>query len=182
MPTITIPDKSVVNIGRGGKYGALPVEWSRVPQNVLDHIWETYSAQYITDASNSGGTESTGEDRVALANKKLDQMYAGEVRAHRAAGEPANPVEAEVYKMAIANMRLMLSDIAVPKSVKGPIPRLLHQINMSRATRNLEPVPTILVAVALYMAGPQGKKVQASAERIVRERQAAAGELADSGI
>src|SRR6266702_4603706 len=85
MPTITIPDKSVVNIGRGGKYGALPVEWSRVPQNVLDHIWETYSAQYITDASNSGGTESTGEDR--------DRQYAAHAKRYRRAeiGQRSDP-------------------------------------------------------------------------------------------
>jgi|SRR5216684_3376425 len=186
MPTLNLPDSVSINIGRGGKYGTLTVDTSRFNDAVQAYIYDYGLRQCLNDAA-ATKTDDAGEPLsngavLALAEKRLANMYTGELRAHRATGEPADPIEAEVRKIAVANIRAMLGHVAVPSDVKGPIPRLLHQINTSRAERKLAPVADIAGAVDLYMAGPKGKAVRASAERIVRERQGAVGELADSGI
>lgn len=186
MPTLNLPDNVSVNIGRGGKYGILSVDTNKFSEDVHKYVYDYGLRQCLNDAA-ATKTDDDGEplsnDAIrALAEKRLANMYAGELRAHRAAGEPADPVEAEVRKIAIANIRAMLGDVAIPSDIKGPIPRLLAQVNKSRADRKLAPVADIAEAVALYMAGPKGKAVRKSAERIVAERKGAVGELADSGI
>ncbi len=180
MPTIN------VNIGRAGKYGVLTVDTTRFNETVQSYIYDYGLRQCLNDAAANKTTEAgdplPNAEILALAEKRLANMYAGELRAHRATAEPADPVEAEVRKIAVANIHAMLASIPVPKDIKGLVPRLLHQINTSRADRRLAPVADIAEAVGLYMAGPKGKSVRASAERIVRERTASASELADSGI
>jgi uncharacterized protein with WD repeat len=95
--TVTVPDK--IAIGRNAEHGTLDINWEKVPQHVRDHIAGTYFPQYITDRANSGGTDSTSAERLALANKKLDAMYAGLVRA-RGTAEPVDRTEAEAYRLA----------------------------------------------------------------------------------
>lgn len=186
MPTITIPDSISVAIGRGGKYGTLPIDLTRFNAEVNMYVYVYGLKQCLNDAASdkkdNNGDALDAAAVLAMSEKRLANMYAGELRARREFGEPADPVEAEVHKIAVANIRAMLGTIPVPKDVKGPVPRLLHQINTSRADRKLEPVMDLAEAVALYMAGPKGATVRKSAERIVRERQSSAGELAESGI
>ena len=99
--TVNVPDTLV--LGRNGVIGQLKVDWSRVPQPVLDHIASVYFPQYLTDAANAGGKDERPAERLARAEKKLQRLYAGEVRKRgEAAGEPANPAEAEAYRMAKA--------------------------------------------------------------------------------
>jgi hypothetical protein len=76
---VTVPD--TVMLGRNGAIGSLQVDWSRVPQGVLDHIAAVYFPQYLTDAANAGGRDKGPADRLARAQKKLDAMYAGTIRA-----------------------------------------------------------------------------------------------------
>lgn len=186
MPTLNLPYSVSVNIGRGGRYGVLTVDTSRFNDAVQAYIYDYGLRQCLNDAAatKTGDDGNTlGNDAIrALAEKRLANMYVGELRARREGGEPADPVEAEVRKLAVGNIRKMLGDIAIPSDIIGPIPRLLAQINKSRADRKLAPVADIAEAVALYMAGPKGAAVRKSAERIVAERKSAVGELADSGI
>jgi hypothetical protein len=113
--TVTVPD--TIAIGRGGEHGTLDVRWDRVPQMVKDHIAAVYFPQYITDAANSGGKDSTGPERVALANKKLQAMYDGVIRS-RSAGEPADPVEAEAYRL--AKPKIVAALMATPEAKQIP--------------------------------------------------------------
>lgn len=96
MPTITIPDTEDLQLGRFGK---MQVEWAKMPQHVLDHIWKVHSAQFFTDAGNSGGRDSTNSERLALAQKKLAACYAGELRQRRD-GAIGDPFEVMCYKIA----------------------------------------------------------------------------------
>jgi hypothetical protein len=114
--TVTVPDK--IAIGRDAAHGTLDVNWDKVAQHVKDHIAGTYFPQYITDRANSGGKDSDSAERLALAKKKLEAMYAGLVRA-RGTAEPVDPIEAEAYRLAKANLivpRLM----ATPEWKKCP--------------------------------------------------------------
>ena len=97
---VTVPD--TVMLGRNGAIGSLQVDWSRVPQHVRDHIATVYFPQYLTDAANAGGRDKGPADRLARAQKKLENMYAGQVRTRGEAAEPIDPVEGEAYRMAKA--------------------------------------------------------------------------------
>jgi len=99
---VTVPD--VLVLGRNGAIGTLPVDWSKVPQHVINHIATTYFPQYITDRANSGGADATQSERMELAHKKLDAMYAGLIRT-RGDGTSGDPVDAALRTLAMKLMR-----------------------------------------------------------------------------
>ena len=94
---VEIPDTLV--LGRNGSIGQLEVDWAKVPTHVINHIAAVYFPQYITDAANAK-TDSTPAERFAVAEKKLQQMYAGELRARREGSDPVDPVMKEAYDLA----------------------------------------------------------------------------------
>jgi len=94
---VEIPDTLV--LGRNGQIGQLKVDWSKVPTHVINHIAAVYYPQYITDAANSD-PEATPAERFAKAEKKLQQMYAGELRARRDSADPIDPVMKEAFDLA----------------------------------------------------------------------------------
>ena len=96
---VTVPDTLV--LGRNGAIGELAVDWTKVPQHVLNHIAAVYFPQYITDAANAGGKEESQSDRMARAMKKLDGMYSGELRTRGASGEPVDPVRRDAFNEAV---------------------------------------------------------------------------------
>lgn len=136
---VTVP--GTVAIGRNGSHGTIEVDWNNVPQSVKDHIAAVYFPQYITDAANSKGTNSPADERVALAQKKLNAMYAGEIRTRTASGEPTDPVENLAYSKAKKALVKMMSQVPeaklVDKELKGD-DRLLWIINERRAAREGE--------------------------------------------
>ena len=97
---VTVPDK--IMLGRNGAVGELSVNWTKVPRPVLDHIASVYFSQIFSDAANAGGRDESPAERLARAQKKLDAIYAGTVRARCEATEPADPVENEAYQIAKA--------------------------------------------------------------------------------
>jgi len=101
---VELPDTLV--LGRNGQIGKLNVDWTKVPQHVINHIAAVYYPQYITDAANAK-TDSTYAERFKVAEKKLEQMYAGELRARRDSADPVDPVMKEAF------------DLAKPFIVKG---------------------------------------------------------------
>jgi hypothetical protein len=102
MATIEVTVPETIMLGRNGSIGSLKVDWSHVPQNVLDHIASVYFPQYLTDAANAGGRDESAAERLARAEKKLETMYAGQVRTRGAAAEPTDPVDLEAFRMAKA--------------------------------------------------------------------------------
>lgn len=130
--TITIPD--IVNIGRNGIYGQLPVKWNDVPQHVLDHIGSVHFPQYFSDSFNSGGKDATGPERVALAQKKLDQMYAGELRTRGPSTEPVDPVRKEAWAEARKALSAMFAKQGYWKDIpKGTTNRFEYVLNKAQA-------------------------------------------------
>lgn len=107
MTKITVEVPATVQVGRGGIHGQLTVDWSKVPQHMLDHIASVHFPQWFSDSFNAGGAAATSEERMAAAQKKLDQLYAGELRTRSASSEPIDPVGREAFgeaRKAIAKM------------------------------------------------------------------------------
>lgn len=180
MPTITIPDRQTLSLGRNGAIGTLDVEWSRIPQHILDHIWAVYSVQHFTDAANSGGKDATMADRLALAQKKLEQDYKGELRARGEASEPVDPVENEAWKMAKAAMIEHYKALNAWDAPKGTKDRFAYVIAKRRAERGLPELPAdegVKDAIEKYLAAPSNAHIRKAAARMVKERQEAIGKV-----
>jgi hypothetical protein len=118
---VTVPD--TLRLGRNGAIGELQVDWSKVPQGVLDHIATVYFPQYITDAANAGGKDEDATSRMARAQKKLDAMYAGLIRTRGEGAEPIDPVEREAFRLAKAELLTRAKGTPewknIDKSIKG---------------------------------------------------------------
>jgi hypothetical protein len=151
--TVTVPDR--ISVGRNAEHGTLALDWDKVPQHVRDHIAAVYFPQYITDAANSGGKDSTGADRVALAQKKLQAMYDGVIRS-RSAGEPVDPVEAEAYRIVrpIVTQRLLSTPEAkqIPKGTKD---RAQWVLDARDAAAGRDPREVDDIVAGLIEADPQ---------------------------
>jgi hypothetical protein len=151
--TVTVPD--TIPIGRNAEHGTLPITWDSVPQMVKDHIAAVYFPQYITDAANSAGKDSSGTERLALAKKKLQAMYDGVIRS-RSAGEPVDPVEAEAYRIVrpIVTQRLLSTPEAksIPKGTKD---RAQWVLDARDAAAGREPREVDDIVAAMIEADPQ---------------------------
>ena len=186
MPTITIPDRETLSLGRNGAIGNLDVDWSKVPQHVLDHIWKVYKVQYFTDAANAGGKDATQADRFALAQKKLDQAYAGELRARGEAQEPVDPIEAEAWRMARDAMTKAYKEIGVWDKGEGKggkrFASVVHLRREERGLPKLDDDAAVEDAIEKYLAAQP--HIREAAARIVEERQVSAAKvnLDDLGI
>src|SRR5690348_2869437 len=99
MSTIQLPYETIiVPLGRNAKYGELQVDCGRLEPQMKQHVWEYGLRQLLNDAI-AGKTEGT--DILAKAQKRLERLYAGQIRGQSAA-EPINPVEAEAHHLAKA--------------------------------------------------------------------------------
>ena len=167
--TVTVPDTVV--LGRDGAIGSLQVDWSKVPQHVLDHIAAVYIPQYISDAANAGGRDESATERVARAQKKLEAIYAGKVRVRGEATEPADPVENEAYQIAKAALvkKAKASPVwsSVPKDMRKKDAGVVHALNLIGAESG-EPERTL--AQWIEDALERKPEIRKLAERIVRER------------
>jgi hypothetical protein len=165
---ITVPDKLV--LGRNGAIGSLDVDWSRVPQAVLDHIASVYFPQYLTDAANAGGKDKTPAERLAQAKKKLDKMYEGKVRAREAV--EADPVELEAQRVAKAALtktaKQSLAWKAVPKNLRKGDAGIVHALNALAAEKG-DPARDGIAEWVKYTL-ERNPDIRKSAERIVREQ------------
>jgi hypothetical protein len=138
---IEVEVPSTLVLGRNGAIGTLDVDWTAIPSHVLDHIAKVYFPQYITDAANAGGKDATKAERFAAAQKKLDNMYAGVIRA-RGEAEYIDPVERIMYRLAkrdlVAQLKKSPQWDLIPKGIKGD-ERLTWVINKRAEIRHMEP-------------------------------------------
>src|SRR5438270_5518155 len=167
--TVTVPDTVV--LGRNGTIGSLQVDWSKVPQHVLDHIAAVYIPQYISDAANAGGRDESATERVARAQKKLEAIYAGKVRVRGAATEPTDPVDLEAFRMAKAALVAFAKTVpewsAIPKGERKSPTAALRVLDMRAAARGEPERDDWDHYVQHYLAA--NPDVRKAAERIVRE-------------
>jgi hypothetical protein len=169
--TVTVPDK--VAIGRNAEHGTLALDWDKVPQHVRDHIATVYFPQYITDAANSAGKDATGPERLDLANKKLQAMYAGLIRTRVAASDPVDPVEAEAYRLAKPKViQLILGAPEARQIPKGTKDRAQWVVDARDAAAGREP-RTVDDIVAKYLDDnpsyrEEAKRVVASKAKLAK--------------
>jgi hypothetical protein len=171
---VTVPD--TITLGRNGAIGSLQVDWSRVPQHVLDHIAAVYFPQCLTDAANTGGRDKGAADRLARAQKKLENMYAGQIRTRGEAAEPTDPVDLEAWRMAKERCAIIARESAewsnCPKSVRGDA-RTLWVLNARAEARDEDITDRDLDHYIQHVLEVK-PEIRKSAERIVRERAKAA--------
>lgn len=78
---------------------AIDVATGNLPAHVKDFIFEYGLRQILNDA---GSAQTTIADKHAIALKRLDALYAGELRVRRAA-DNLSPLEAEIERLARAD-------------------------------------------------------------------------------
>jgi hypothetical protein len=173
-----------VPLGRNGKYGTMPVEGDRFNDTVDRHIYDYGLRQILNDAmadkTDDDGNALPTDQIVAKAQKRLDSLYAGDLRVRRAGdAEPADPVEAEIARSVKAIMHNVYTEIGAYKLVpKGTKNRLLWVANDRRAQKNLEPFETLQEVIDEYMSkSPKAAAIRREAERTVKMRADAGDEL-----
>jgi hypothetical protein len=168
---VTVPDR--LALGRNGVIGTLDVDWSRVPQQVLDHIASVYLPQYLTDSANAGGRDEPPAERLGRVQKKLEAMYAGQVRVRgEAAAKAADPVEKEAYEMAKAALVKTAKTSAawksVPKALRKGDAGIVHALNAIAAEKGDPERGSIADWIAHTLE--LNPEIRKAAERIVREQ------------
>src|SRR4051812_1910533 len=97
MTTIQLPYAEItIPLGRNAKHGQVQIDLSRFAPAVQQHVFEYGLRQLINDAIANGG-----DDLQSKAQKRLDRLYEGHIRAANGSAE-ANPVEAEANALAKA--------------------------------------------------------------------------------
>jgi hypothetical protein len=180
MMLIEIPDNKIVGLGRGGKFGEMSVDRTKFAAAVAQHIWDYGERQILNDAmadkTDDDGNMLPTDQIVAKAQKRLDALYAGDLRVRRAGdAEPADPVDAEIARSVKAIMQAAYKDETVPKGTKN---RLLFIANKRREAKGLSTFDTIQAAIDEYMAkSPKAAGIRREAERTVKMRADAGDDL-----
>jgi hypothetical protein len=173
-----------VPLGRNGKYGQLDVDGEKFNETVNRHIYDYGLRQLLNDAmadkTDDDGNQLPTDQIVAKAQKRLDALYAGDLRVRRAGdAEPADPVEAEIARSVKAIMHAVYVEIKAYANVpKGTKNRLLWVANDRRAQKNLEPFETLQEVIYEYMSkSPKAAAIRKEAERTVKMRADAGDDL-----
>lgn len=173
-----------VPLGRNAKFGNMLVRVESFSETVHEHIYSYGLRQILNDAmadkTDDDGNMLPTDQIVAKAQKRLDALYAGDLRVRRAGdAEPADPVEAEIARSVKAIMHNVYTEIGAYKSVpKGTKNRLLWVANDRRAQKNLEPFETLQEVIDEYMSkSPKAAAIRKEAERTVKMRADAGDEL-----
>lgn len=184
MTQITVEVPDTLSLGRNGRIGQLSVDWSKVPQHVLDHIAKIYFSQYITDKANSGGKDESMANRYALAEKKLAAMYAGHIRTRTAEDTPVDPVEAQAWILATAFFNAQYKSL-LDTCPKGTKDRVLYLINLGRVQASKEAFASRsdLYETFFALESEKAKDIWKSAEETVANaKQSPTTILADLGL
>lgn len=176
----TLPDTITIPLGRNSVYGTMPVDCTKFPPHVVDHIWNYGVRQLLNDAmankKDEDGADLPADQIVAKAQKRLDTLYSGELRAKGETAEPVDPVEAEAWKLAKAAMTKVYTEIGAFKDVpKGTKDRFAAVIANRRQMRELEELPAdeaVRDAIERYLeANPAVRKQAARNVKEAREAQ-----------
>lgn len=170
---ITIPDTITIPLGRNAIAGTMKVDTTRFAPHVHLHNYEYGIRQLINDAmankKDEDGNFLPADQIVAKAQKRLDTLYSGELRARGESGEPIDPVEAEAYKMAKSHL------IKAFKPGRGD-QALLGAVNTQRIAKMAEPFETLRDVIDAFLDHEKNAHIREAAARIVAEREAATRE------
>lgn len=168
-------DHLQIPLGRNGKYGMLDVELERLPQPVLQYVFEYGMRQVLNDAmaekTDENGEALSTEAIVAKAEKRLEALYAGTLRTRRAGdAETLDPFEAEFHKLVRHHVTETMRAVGHFKGLpKGTKDRMMFVINTGRAKSGKAEV-TFAEYAAWYATTPHGGKLQKEAERNLKAR------------
>jgi len=158
-----------VPLGRGGKYGSMAVDVDRFNDTVEQHVYMYGLRQILNDAmadkTDDDGNTLPTDQIVAKVQKRLDALYAGELRVRNgSAAEPVDPVEREAYRIAREKIEEQMKSIGHwPKKGTDKFGRaVMARIVERKLDHTVESyIDTWLVA---------NPKVMTAAKRIVAER------------
>jgi hypothetical protein len=174
-----------VPLGRNAKFGNMLVRVESFSETVHEHVYSYGLRQILNDAmadkTDDDGNALPTDQIVAKAQKRLDALYAGDLRVRRAGdAEPADPVEAEIARQ----VKIMLHEQYMKMGAYKEVPkkttnRLLWVANHRRTTiHKLEPVDSIQAIVDEYMSkSPRAAAIRKEAERTVKMRADAGDDL-----
>jgi hypothetical protein len=168
--TINVP------MGRAAKLGTMPVDTERFNDVVQRHVYEYGLRQILNDAmadkTDDDGKPLSDEAIVAKAQRRLDTLYSGELRTHRASSEPVDPVEREAYRMAREKIEVQFRALKIWPA-KG---RDKFDAAVAERCAMIGREMTAEEYIGEWLE--KNPKVRAQAEKIVRERNRAdAGEM-----
>lgn len=106
---ITIEDKAVVSIGKTGK--AIDVNFTDLAPHVLQYIMSYGIKQVLNDA---GSAAKTDAEKVAMAEKKMDTLLRGEIRAQR----ESDPIAARAKQIAIKAVTKKMKEKGIDPTAK----------------------------------------------------------------
>jgi len=167
---ITIP------LGRGGKYGSLPVNTDAFNEKVQRHIYDYGLRQLLNDAmsdkKDDDGNTLTTDNIVAKAEKRLTALLAGDLRVRRESAEPADPVEAELHRLVKLTINSAYTAakfyVDVPKGTKN---RMLFVANRRRASQGLGELESDADLIDVFLdTSPKAADLKKQAARNVKER------------
>jgi hypothetical protein len=172
---MNIPDNITIPLGRQSVYGTLEVPVGKFPPHVLDYVFNYGLRQVLNDAmadkKDDDGNPLSADLIRAKAEKRLDNMLAGNLRISRESAEPADPIEAEAHKLAKEHLTNVFNKTPYWKDADGKAgKRLLNVINNHRAAKNAEPFDTLSDALDQFLEHESNKKFWDHARRNVKER------------
>lgn len=158
-----------VPLGRNGKYGSLMVDIINFTPEIHGHIYAYGLRQILNDAmadkTDDDGNPLPADQIVAKAEKRLNALYAGELRARNgSAAEPVDPVEREAFRMARDKITAQFKSLGIWPA-KGP-DKFQQAVDARRIATHSEPMLAADYIAAWLSRNP---KVLAAAKRIVAE-------------
>jgi hypothetical protein len=150
------------------KLHTLQVDVAQFNDDVLTYLFNYGLKQVLNDAGSAG---KSADEKLAMAETKLAALYAGELRKQREAGEPADPVGKEAFRIAgdlVAKLlgRIYKGEWKCPDMAKARAFAAKHELDLSDAETFLG----------------EARKIVAKTERVRTEAQAnveMAAQLAD---
>lgn len=167
---LTIP------LGRAAKFGTLDVTLEKLPNVSRDHIFIYGLRQILNDAiaekKDDEGADLPIEELRAKAQKRLDTLYSGELRARSESAEPVDPIEAEMYRVAKGALTRGAKETPEWKTVPKGTKDRVEWVIAKRAEARGETL-TLADAIAKYIES-RGPKFRRECERTVADAKAAA--------
>lgn len=159
-----------VPLGRNAKFGNMLVRVENFSETVHEHVYSYGLRQILNDAmadkTDDDGNALPTDQIVAKAQKRLDSLYAGDLRARNgSSAEPVDPVEREAFRMARDKITAFFKSLDIwPK--KGS-DKFQVAVNARRIALHAEPI-----AAADYIAAyvERNPKITAAAKKIAAER------------
>lgn len=117
------------------KLHTLQVDVAQFNDDVLTYLFNYGLKQVLNDAGSAG---KSADEKLAMAETKLAALYNGELRKAREAGEPADPVGKEAFRIAgelVAKLlgRIYKGEWKCPDMAKARAFAAKHELDLSDA-------------------------------------------------